>query len=387
MAIASSCTAPAAPGSRSGVRSAPPRWRISTLTNGLSASGPARSRYAAAASAEKRSSSCEPLSPGSGPGGSPAISPSAVAGTMPSWSMYRSATSRSGATSASPSPSVLTSVTPTSRRPRSGSGTRSTGGKRSSLIVDITVSGTVAVQAAVRVHDRRRLLERPHQRAGERLLQREQLELQLRDDDPGSAAAAQRPEQVRLVLGVDPALLPVRGHDRERAHEGGGEPVAAREPAEAAAERVARDADAGRCAVEAREPVLGRRGHDVAPARAGLHAGGARARVDGHRREPARAEQDGVGEIAERGRAVAGRLRGDAQPVRGGEADRGGEVGGCRGAHDGRRMLVGDQVPGLAGGVPVGSAGFDDVAGDRAAQGAPWGHGPHRTADALSMVG
>ena len=50
----------------------------------MSAPGPASSTYASAVSAVNVSSSTEPPIPGSGPGGSPAMSPSAVAGTVAS---------------------------------------------------------------------------------------------------------------------------------------------------------------------------------------------------------------------------------------------------------------------------------------------------------------
>ena len=143
-----------------------------------------------------------------------------------------------------------------------------------------------------------------------------------------AAPAAQRPEQVGLVVGVDVQLVAGGGHDVERADVARGEALAAREPAEPAAERVARDADAGRHAVQAGEAVLAGRRHHRPPRRAGLDLRGPRAGVDLHAGQPRRAQQDRAGEVAEHRRAVPGRLRGDAQAVRRRVAHRRGEVGG-----------------------------------------------------------
>ena len=65
------------------------------------------------------------------------------------------------------------------------------------------------------------------------------------DDCVAPATAAERPEQFRIGLAVDPAGIGVRGHDLDRLDPVTGKAVAAAEPAQSAAERVAGDADVG----------------------------------------------------------------------------------------------------------------------------------------------
>src|SRR4051812_21605845 len=75
------------------------------------------------------------------------------------------------------------------------------------------------------------------------------------DDRVAAATAAQRPEQVGLVIGVDGHSFASRGDDLDRTYAIAGEPVLAAEPAEAAADRVADNADVGRRAGQRGEPV------------------------------------------------------------------------------------------------------------------------------------
>ncbi len=65
------------------------------------------------------------------------------------------------------------------------------------------------------------------------------------DDCVAPAAAAQRPEELRLGLAVDPAGLGVRGHDLDRLDPVTCKAVATAEPAQSTAECVAGDADVG----------------------------------------------------------------------------------------------------------------------------------------------
>ena len=133
------------------------------------------------------------------------------------------------------------------------------------------------------------LLPRPDQPAGEDLVQREQLELDRRDDAEVAAASAQREEQVALVRVVDAVELAVGRDDLDRRHVVRREAVLAREPAHAAAERVADDADVGRGAVQGHEAVLGRGDDDVLPEHAGADAGAAAPRRRSARCQLARA--------------------------------------------------------------------------------------------------
>ena len=69
---------------------------------------------------------------------------------------------------------------------------------------------------------------REEQGAGVDLGDREQVELQGGDDRVAAATAAQRPEQVGVVLGVDRARLAVGGDQLDRPHAVAGEAVSAR---------------------------------------------------------------------------------------------------------------------------------------------------------------
>ena len=83
--------------------------------------------------------------------------------------------------------------------------------------------------------------------------------LQACDDAEVAAAAAQRPEQLRLGLRVDAALPPVGGDDLRREQVVDGQAVLAHEEADAAGERDAADSDRARVAEAGGEPVLARR--------------------------------------------------------------------------------------------------------------------------------
>src|SRR5207247_4288540 len=102
-----------------------------------------------------------------------------------------------------------------------------------------------------------------------------------RGDDPEVApAAAQRPEQVGLVLRIDAAEDAVRSDELDRRDAVRREPVLPREPAHPAAERVADDADVWRGAVKGEQPVLRGRGDDLLPLDARLGARDLGARLD-----------------------------------------------------------------------------------------------------------
>ena len=123
-----------------------------------------------------------------------------------------------------------------------------------------------------------------HQPAGVSSLDRVELELHRGHDAEAPAAAAQRPEQLGLVVGVGADVAAVGGDELDRGDAVGGEAVLAAEPADAAAERVADDADVRRGAGERGEAV-GEAGAvtsaQIAPAR---DAGAAGLRVDLRRR-------------------------------------------------------------------------------------------------------
>ena len=101
-----------------------------------------------------------------------------------------------------------------------------------------------------------------------------------RDDAEVAAAAAQREEEVALVRVVDAVELAVGRDELDRREGVRGEAVLAGQPAHAAAERVAGDADVRRGAVQDGEAVLGRGVDDVLPDRARADAGLLRLDVD-----------------------------------------------------------------------------------------------------------
>ena len=120
----------------------------------------------------------------------------------------------------------------------------------------------------------------PEHEAGVDLAQRVELELERGDDAEVAAAAAQRPEQLGIVVRVRADQLAVGGHQLDRGDAVGLQAVAAGEPAHAAAERVAGDADGRRRAVQRDEAVRGGGVDDLLPEHAGAGAAALADRVD-----------------------------------------------------------------------------------------------------------
>jgi hypothetical protein len=144
-----------------------------------------------------------------------------------------------------------------------------------------------------------------------RVCDREQLQLDRGDDAEAAAAAAQRPEQVGLVLAVGAHELAVGGHQLDRVHMVGGQAVLTAEKAHPTAERVADYADVGRGARQRGEPVPGRGLDDLEPDRSRLDAGGPAGRFDRDSAHPLGLDEDRVVERVERTCIVARSLRGD----------------------------------------------------------------------------
>jgi hypothetical protein len=182
-------------------------------------------------------------------------------------------------------------------------------------------------------------------------------------------ATAQRPEQLRVVLGVDVQLLAVAGDDVEGQDRVAAHAEGAREPADAAAERVADEAHVGRGARQRGEAKLGGRCRQVDAQRTGLDAGAATLEVDLDVAHQARAEQDRLVDASAGGGIVARALRGDAQAVIAGEAHDGSDVVGRARLGDEDRALVNAEVPRQAGVVVAGVAGSVQIAGELRAKG------------------
>ena len=252
--------AASAPCSGSGRPAAPPRWRTSIESSGESVPGPAASTKASIASAEKSPSSIPSPAPGTGSGGSmcSAASPGGAIIANVSISGPELAQRRQllGAAGLVPEPGRLDH---NERAPAQRLG-------------DLLQRRHVQ-QASQRAHLLRhaggppvpglehlgRSLLRPEQHARVELANREQLQLERGDDAEATAAAAQRPEQVGLAVGVGAELAAVRGNHLGGPDAVGGQPVAADHPARAATERVAGHAHVGRRARQPRQPMLGGR--------------------------------------------------------------------------------------------------------------------------------
>jgi len=194
-----------------------------------------------------------------------------------------------------------------------------------------------------------------------------QRELERGDDAEVAAAASQRPEQVGVLVGGRPDDADLGGD-----HLGGeqvvdGEPVLAREEADAAAEGepgdtgVAHDAAGGGQTVGLRLVV------NIAPQRTTLHPGRATGGVDPH--GPHRREVDDDPVVAHRGtgHAVAPAPYGDLEVVGAGEAHRRDHVGHARAAGDAGRMAVNRAIPDPAGGVVAGAGRQQQLSAERSA--------------------
>ena len=123
----------------------------------------------------------------------------------------------------------------------------------------------------------------------------------------------------------------------------GGVAVRAREPAGAAAERVADDADRRRRARQRREAVRRGGGDHVAPQRAGADAGGAAGPIDLDRRHRRGPEQHAV--VGRPHHAMTRRLHGKREVVLAREPDRGHDVGDAASVDDHRRPWVVPALP------------------------------------------
>jgi hypothetical protein len=167
------------------------------------------------------------------------------------------------------------------------------------------------------------------------------------------------------VAGVGADQIAIGGHDLGRDDTVGGQPVAAGQPADPAAEGVARHADVRRGARESSQAPLACGDGHVLPLGTGFGAGGAGVRVHAHASHPRRPEQHRALQRLERLRAVAGALRGDPHPVRAGKPHRVHHVGGRLGHHGGGGPLVGGEVPRSARLVVAGLARDENLAGDR----------------------
>ena len=179
------------------------------------------------------------------------------------------------------------------------------------------------------------------QRPGVDVRDRRQLELERGDDRIAAPAPPQRPEQIGVGVGIDPASFARRGHQLDRVDPVTGEPVAATEPAQPATQRVADDADVGGRARHRAEPVGLRRGADLERQHPGLDPCPPIRGADLDPAHPLCLDHDRVVERTHRRRAVPGRLAEDLELVVGREPDRRGDVLGALDEGDRARVRVG----------------------------------------------
>ena len=203
-----------------------------------------------------------------------------------------------------------------------------------------------------------------------------QLEAQPRDDAEVAAAAADRPEQVGVPLGVDLQHPAVGGHDLGRQELVDRHPVLADEEADAAAERDAADADRAGVAEAGGEPVRAGGGGVLARGQAAAGPGGAAREVDVELAQAANVEHDAAVARGVAGGAVAAAADGQLGAAVTGERDDAGHVGRVGGAGDQRGAPVDVAQEDGARGVVARVLGREDAALDIARV---WGDGEHRS--------
>jgi hypothetical protein len=184
-----------------------------------------------------------------------------------------------------------------------------------------------------------------------------------RSDHPEvAAAAAQRPEQIRVFVGrrADDAALGCDDLGGQQVVDS--EPVFAHEPPDPTTEREAGDAGVAHDATGGGQAVGLRLAIDVAPQRSTLHQDGAAGRVDQHGSHGREVDDDSVVAHRGAGHIVAAAPHRDLQIVGAGKAHSGNHVGGPAASGDQARAPVDGAVPDGPGGVVVAMVGGDNVA-------------------------
>ena len=189
----------------------------------------------------------------------------------------------------------------------SSSGNRSTGGTVITREEAVDGARRRGHELAVEAHHLGRLLDRPERRARHHGgADRVRAELERGDDAEVAAAAAQRPEQVGVLVGAGVHLRAVGQHHVGADQAVDREPEAARQVAEAAAEREPADAGGRDDPRRRRAAVLGGGLVDLPPGAAAPDADACRARDRRPRRPcPARSMTSAVVDDAEAAAVVS----------------------------------------------------------------------------------
>ncbi len=188
------------------------------------------------------------------------------------------------------------------------------------------------------------LLDRPEGRSGEHGVHLVCPEPERGDDPEVAAAAAQRPEEVGVLVGARRHLTAVREHDLGVEQVVDAEAVLAREVPEPAAEREAADTGGGDDAARHGEPVLVGRAIDLAQRAAAADAHGPRLRVDLDRVQRRQVDDDSVVARAEARAVVPAAAYGDQQIPLACEGDDLRDVGSVGAARDQRGVAVDHRV-------------------------------------------
>ena len=170
-------------------------------------------------------------------------------------------------------------------------------------------------------------------------------------DPEVAAAAADRPEQVRMRLRVHVQQLPVGGHQLGCEEVVDGEPVLADEEADAASERETADPDRARIAEPGREPVRPGGSGVLDRSQTRLRPGRPAGDVDLDRLQLREIEDDPALGDAVAGEAVATAADGELEPLFTRERDGGRDLGRVRRSEDRCRPPVDAAVEDTAGGV------------------------------------
>ena len=222
-------------------------------------------------------------------------------------------------------------------------------------------SGAFGRNFAIALHDGAGVLLVPGDRPGEHHLHRVQLEQEAGDDAEVAAAAAQRPQQVGVLLLAGGDEAAIGQHDIGLEQIVDGQAVLARQVAMPAAQRQAGDAggrnDARRDGqAEGMGSVV-----DVALRAAGANAGRAGLGVDAHAFHLRQVDDQAIVHAAKARPVVAAAPDGDGQAVVAPEIDRGDHVGDVGAAGNGQWPLVDHAVVERACFLIAGVALFDDA--------------------------
>ena len=205
-------------------------------------------------------------------------------------------------------------------------------------------------------------LDGPERRAADHGVDRVEAEHERGDDAEVAAAATDRPEQIRLLVGARTDLLAAGEHHLRLEQVVDREAVVPGQVADAAAEGEASDSGRRDDPARRRQAVLVGRVVDLAPGATAADPNRAGLGIDIDRLEQREVDDDAVVTRPQSGAVVAAAAHGQQQVVRGGEANRRCDVVGVGAARDQRRTLLDHRVVDLARLAVVGVIGADQLA-------------------------